>query len=350
MKGGITVAFINKLLTVAALAALLAASSALAQQPDRSLAGDKVCTACHDETWDKPMLSIYQTKHGVKADSRTPGCQTCHGASEAHRKAKGARPPDRTFGSSSKLSAQERSDVCMGCHKGDNRRLHWQGSKHDSQDMACASCHTVHAARDPALSKATQPEVCYACHKTERAETHRISTHPIAAGKVTCSDCHNPHGSTGPKLMKEDNVRDTCFSCHAEKRGPFLHEHASAMDDCMNCHTPHGSTNGWLLKARQPWLCQECHADAAPHPGAVYSGNNLPGGAQANANQTGGLRTPIGAGATFLAPAPLNATNPVTGAPTTSNAGSAQITMRGCTNCHSQVHGSNHPGGQRFTR
>jgi DmsE family decaheme c-type cytochrome len=150
--------------------------------------------------------------------------------------------------------------------------------------------------------------------------------------------------------MKEDNVRDTCFTCHAEKRGPFLHEHASAMDDCMNCHSPHGSTNFALLKSRPPWLCQECHADSAPHPGAIYSGNNLPGGRQANANLTGGLRNPIGSGGTFVAPAPLNVINPVTGAPITSNAGSPQIMMRACVNCHAQIHGSNHPGGARFTR
>jgi len=41
---------------------------------DRTLDGDKKCTMCHDESWRVPVLSIYQTKHGVKGDSRTPGC------------------------------------------------------------------------------------------------------------------------------------------------------------------------------------------------------------------------------------------------------------------------------------
>ena len=316
---------------------------------DRSLEADKACTTCHNEGWRKPVLGVYQTKHGPKGDPRTPGCQTCHGASADHR-ADPSKKPGMVFAGQRKDAPQAQSDACLTCHNGGNR-THWEGSAHPSNDVPCASCHEVHrTSDDKALAKRTQADMCFACHKTERAQSMHISRHPIQEGKVTCSDCHNPHGSVGPKLVKEENVRDTCFTCHAEKRGPFLHEHASATDDCMNCHTPHGSTNYGLLKGRMPWLCQECHADSAPHPGTVYSGNNLPGGAQANANLTGGLRPPIGSGATFAAPIALNAINPVTGAPITSNAGSAQLMNRGCVNCHSQIHGSNHPGGQRFTR
>lgn len=326
-----------------------AAPPAASFSGDRTLAGDKVCTECHDESDKAPVLGLYQTRHGQKADARTPGCQTCHGPSAAHVKDQKVLT-DVVFSGKRKSGADAQSAVCLTCHKGGTRGL-WEGSKHHTSDLSCNNCHKVHqTGQDKVLNKVTQSDVCFACHKSTRAQVQRVSTHPIAEGKVACSDCHNTHGSIGPKLVKEENVRDTCFTCHAEKRGPFLHQHAGAMDDCMNCHSPHGSTNLSMLKGRQPWLCQECHGDSAPHPGAVYSGNNLPGGAQANANLTGGLRSSLGSGASFIPPTPLNLTNPVTGAPITSNAGSAQIAMRGCTNCHSQVHGSNHPGGQRFTR
>ena len=43
---------------------------------------------------------------------------------------------------------------------------------------------------------------------------------------MTCSDCHAVHGSAGPKLAKRDTVNTTCYTCHAEKRGPFVWEHA----------------------------------------------------------------------------------------------------------------------------
>lgn len=291
-----------------------------------SLKKDAVCTKCHDESEVKPVLSIYQTRHGVKADSRTPSCQSCHGDSEKHLKGdpnvKGRAAPDVVFkkGTYPATEADTQSGACLSCHQS-GKRNHWSGSQHQSRDIPCASCHSVHVKSDPVLTKVTQPEVCFTCHKTERAQTHRISTHPLAAGKMSCSDCHNPHGSTGPKLLVKNNVNETCYTCHAEKRGPFLWEHGPVVDDCTNCHTPHGSTNTPLLKARAPWLCQECHS--GDHGAANYSGANLPTG---NATTTNGL-------------APKGTWSP-----------RAQLNTRACLNCHVQIHGSNHPAGAKFNR
>lgn len=67
-------------LICAGVSVLFNSLSALAQA-DRSLEGDQKCTLCHNESWPTPILTIYQTKHGVKADARSPGCQSCHGAS-----------------------------------------------------------------------------------------------------------------------------------------------------------------------------------------------------------------------------------------------------------------------------
>lgn len=284
-----------------------------------ALADDKVCTTCHDASWDKPVLSIYQTRHGVKADPRTPGCQSCHGVSDGHLKNPGTNP-DITFTKKTKNTTEQRNDACLACHTA-GKRAHWDGSQHQSQGLACASCHTVHAPSDKVLAKATQPEVCFTCHKTERAQTHRISTHPILAGKVACSDCHNPHGSTGPKLLVKNSVNATCFTCHAEKRGPFLWEHAPVTDDCTNCHTPHGSNSTPLLKQRLPYLCQDCHS--GDHAKNVYSGANLPNG---NVTTVNGLLPPA------------NQSPP------------AQGNARMCINCHVLVHGSNHPAGAKFQR
>ena len=45
---------------------------------------DAKCTKCHDESENAPVLSIYQTKHGVKGDDRTPSCTSCHEIGRAH--------------------------------------------------------------------------------------------------------------------------------------------------------------------------------------------------------------------------------------------------------------------------
>jgi DmsE family decaheme c-type cytochrome len=313
--------------TLWALALVLtgsAASVALADEPDRTLEGDRVCTRCHDETEAKPVLAIYKTAHGVKADSRTPGCQSCHGPSVAHVKnstGSSTRPAvDVDFGAGSTSSVALRATTCITCHE-NGQRTHWTGSEHQRSDVPCTSCHEIHTHSDRVLTTTTQPEVCFACHKAQRAQLHRISTHPIEAGEMACSDCHNPHGSLGPKLMVKNSVNDTCYTCHADRRGPFLWEHSPVTEDCTICHAPHGSNNTPLLKARTPWLCQECHT--SDHSGPVNSGANLPTG---DSTTVGGL-LPFG-----------------------NQAPRSQTNGRNCLSCHPLIHGSNHPAGARFSK
>lgn len=273
--------------------------------------GARTCMRCHD---DPSATRILHTAHAQIADSRTPfaenGCQGCHGASEQHM----AKPdegepradPDIVFGQMAPTPVDEQNQVCMACHQG-GMRMNWTMSQHDSAEVSCASCHKPHEIRDPVLVKSSQPQVCYDCHGEQRAESFKRSRHPIREGKVVCSDCHNPHGSFGPKLLAQNTVNETCYECHQEKRGPFLWEHAPVVDDCTNCHTPHGSTQPRLLKIRTPFLCQTCHSEAF-HPSTLYGGGNLP-------------------------PTP-----------------GSRLVMKGCMNCHQQIHGSNHPAGPRLTR
>jgi DmsE family decaheme c-type cytochrome len=287
---------------------------------DLVLTGDAKCTACHDESDSPQLLAISKTKHGVRADSRTPTCTSCHGDSVAHLGHKGSdKPPkpDRTFGNKTTTPASVRNEACLTCHKGD-KRTHWEGSQHASNDVACTSCHKVHTDHDAVRDKKTQAEVCFTCHKNERADSHKMSTHPISAGKVTCSDCHNLHGSAGPKLLKKNTVNETCWTCHAEKRGPFLFEHQPVSEDCLNCHTPHGSNITPLLKSRPPFMCQECHDGS--HASGTPVGPNAAG-------YQGGLSTTN------------SAATPVALYPSKNNVGNA------CMNCHNMVHGSNSPAG-----
>ncbi len=289
-------------------------------QAQAALKKDAVCTRCHDESEGAPILALYQTKHGVRGDARTPTCQSCHGESDSHVKgaanAKVRPQPDIVFkkGVYQPSDDKERAGACLTCHKG-GARTNWDGGQHQNNQVSCNDCHKVHAPTDRMLSKKSQTETCFNCHKNQRADTHKISTHPLDAGKVSCSDCHNPHGSVAPNMLKRNTVTETCYTCHAEKRGPFLFEHPSVTDSCTNCHTPHGSNITPLLKARTPWLCQECHDGT--HASGSPAGRNAAG-------IQGGLA--IG-------------NNP-----------SANVTGRGCINCHSVIHGSNSPAGGYFQR
>lgn len=314
--------FIRQLLGACALLGVMGgalAADAPKTAKDLFLRDDARCTTCHDESDAPGILHLARTKHGTRADGRTPTCTSCHGDSAEHVNYKGsAKPPkpERWFGKSSTVSAQAKNEACQSCHEKDPKRHQWAGSAHDTQDFACTSCHQMHTQKDRVMNKITQSEVCYSCHKEQRAQSHRISTHPIASGKVACSDCHNSHGSAGPKMLKKNTLNETCFTCHAEKRGPYLWEHQPVAEDCSSCHTPHGSSITPLLKSRSPFLCQECHD--GPHNSKVPYGRGTAG------YQAG-----------------LSATN----VPPTENAAG-----RGCQTCHSMVHGSNHPAGALLHR
>jgi DmsE family decaheme c-type cytochrome len=277
---------------------------------DIVLKGDAKCTECHDESDSPAQLAIGKTRHGTVADKRTPTCTSCHGDSATHLKEAGrggkkSPPPDVGFTKKTTNTAGERNDACLSCHRKDSKRSHWEGSKHQAADVTCASCHKMHAAKDPVRDKLTQPEVCFTCHKEQRVQISRPSRHPILEGKVACSDCHNVHGSVGPKLVKRDSTNETCYTCHMEKRGPFVRPHEPVNEDCGICHNPHGTTAENLLKARPPFLCNECHS---PHGAA------LP--------QLTGQAAP---------------------AATVGRNGVNYTQGRGCPNCHTQVHGSNNP-------
>jgi len=301
------------ILTAAVLGVLAPlAAQAQSQRKDLVLKGDAVCTRCHDETEEYPVLAIGKTRHGTIADGRTPSCTSCHGESPTHvnkpADAKERPRPDRMFSKTSLTPIESRNEACMSCHRKDSTRSHWEGSTHQLREVACTSCHQIHTQHDRVREKYTQTEVCFSCHKEQRAMMNRPSRHPIPEGKVVCSDCHNPHGSVGPKLVKRDSVNDTCYTCHMEKRGPFVHNHEPVAEDCMNCHNPHGTVVENLLKARAPFLCHQCHT---PH------GANVP---------------------------QLLGRQVVPNSVTTTGKNAINITQgRGCLNCHTEVHGSNNP-------
>jgi DmsE family decaheme c-type cytochrome len=286
--------------------------------------GSKTCLSCHNDAQVSPIL---QSAHGVQGDQRTPfgqhGCESCHGPSPEHVDAPRVAPTTVVFKGPLISPPAFQNQMCLSCHQS-GLRMNWQGSEHANEDLSCTSCHTEHVRKDPVLLKLSQPAKCFTCHFEQRADSYKYSHHPIREGEVVCADCHNPHGSPGPKMLKEVTVNETCYNCHAEKRGPFLWEHLPVRENCLNCHTPHGSNQAKLLVQRPSFLCQDCHANSG-HQAALQSGAQL--------NNPPGSPLP---GKIF----------PPTGAITTN----FRALARGCVNCHSEVHGSNNPSGAYFTR
>jgi len=286
-------------ITVASLLLTLTAFAAGAEEAAR-------CLGCHAASSDSPVHAIYQTAHGDLA-SGGQMCQACHGESGGHQGAPTEVPPTVSFGPHWPSPAPDQAGACLGCHE-QNTASFWEGSVHSDEGLTCTSCHDIHSRFDTVRDRVSQTETCFGCHKTVQSAVHLQSRHPILEGRTACGDCHDPHGSVTPAALVEPTLNDTCYQCHAEKRGPYLFEHAPATEDCSLCHRPHGSVNPALLATRGPFLCQQCHA-AAFHPSQLYDGQSLPGGQP-----------------------------------------SRYMLGNNCLNCHSQIHGSNHPSGARLTR
>jgi DmsE family decaheme c-type cytochrome len=256
----------------------------------------------------------------IMANPRTPlearGCESCHGPGKTHVEAGGGKETiPINFGRGSKNSVAEQNSACIACHAGGNR-LFWKSSPHESRAMLCVDCHQVKQEVKVLVSsesrfsaplsenrgvKKSQPELCLSCHQMRRAQLQRSSHMPYREGKVTCTSCHNPHGTPNPKQLIQSTTNENCLSCHTERRGPFLWQHPPVMENCANCHEAHGSNNPQLLKVRMPRVCDSCHVSSR-HP-----------------------VTPT------LLP-------------------SVRDFNRGCTNCHSAIHGSNNPSGNAFLR
>jgi DmsE family decaheme c-type cytochrome len=302
-------------ISIAALS-LLAAATFFASQPSRAqappgqpqgYAGSDTCLACHTDKGD----SLKGTAHAQARNPRSPaagqGCESCHGPGQAHVD-DDAKGHIRKF---AQLAPAETNQTCLACH---NRGDHagWEGSAHDRRNLSCAACHSVHASKslEHQLVKTRQNEVCVTCHRLQVAKTERAVAHmPVREGKMACTSCHNPHGSiANVKALKiGSSVNDSCFSCHAEMRGPMLWEHAPVRENCTTCHDPHGSSNDRMLVVRMPMLCQRCHV-ATRHPASIYDNNAIT----------------------------VNKSNRMFG--------------RSCMNCHQNIHGSNHPSGQFYMR
>ena len=306
------------------------------QAVEQSQVGVK-CVSCH-----RPYVnSFLMETHGKTAkflnDSRAAMCESCHGNGERHIENREKRIAAHDIDNPTELKTPEErrraNAACLQCHS-DRGRFSWQGGEHDRSDMSCMSCHNVHhtkfaqwamASRERAkvegpisdseeiklpekmLATFSVEETCLRCHTEQRKALFQRSTHlfrtELRNMKVGCTSCHNPHGGEGGKMLVSYTVNNVCYTCHAEKRGPFLWDHPPVRENCMNCHSPHGSSNPKLLTARVHLLCQQCHIHMLPRH-----------------STTAGKPLDIWS---------IN---------------------RGCANCHAQVHGSNHPGGRTLTR
>lgn len=230
----------------------------------KSYVGSETCQACHEDIFKAfqkdPHSSVDLDK---KRKWETRACESCHGPASKHIES--ASPDD--IRNPAKLPAAQIDETCLTCHRNEPTHIGRLQSGHAKSRVACTSCHRVHqpGAESLVARKAgTINQQCAQCHLDTWAAFQRPHAHKLPQSAMSCTDCHNPHGSVLLKQVRTFSSNEPgCFKCHGNLRGPFTYEHSPMrVDGCQTCHEVHGSANPkMLIRAQVRYVCLECHTN-----------------------------------------------------------------------------------------
>jgi DmsE family decaheme c-type cytochrome len=270
----------------------------------KTYVGSEACQACHEDIFNAFQKDPHKAVDFDKKRGReNNACEGCHGPASSHVETASAEE----IINPAKLPAARVDETCLACHRNQPTHMGRIQSGHARSRVACTSCHRMHKP-EPASLVARKPrdvnQQCASCHPGVWAAFQRPHAHRLPQAAMSCSDCHNPHGSFLLKQVRTFAANEPgCFTCHANLRGPFTYEHSPMRTEgCQTCHEVHGSANPKMLtRAEVRFVCLECHS-------------NLP-------QQTSGVASVIG----VVPPAFHDLRSP---------------RFRNCTVCHQKVHGS----------
>ncbi len=136
-------------------------------------------------------------------------------------------------GKSKYLAPDPISRTCATCHKDVPE---WQVNKYSHgpvNDGRCERCHNPHGSNNEFFLRKSIWDLCTTCHAEKADGKHVVSSfvfgrnqgaHPTKnrrdpsrpSRELTCSSCHNPHGSSGVFLlrMKGSMSFNVCRRCH----------------------------------------------------------------------------------------------------------------------------------------
>lgn len=254
------------------------------------------------------------------------------------------------------------AETCATCHDDEAKNFGTNphaklALMHDGKGVTCESCHGPGKAHsedgdaakifNPAKATVKKTDaMCLTCHAGAHPDFQRS---PHAKANVGCLSCHSVHasvnvaGTAKPLLLKADQPQ-LCYQCHADIKPafnmPFHHRVNEGLIKCSDCHDTHGtfSDNNLRSTADQNAICTRCHTETR--------GPFVFEHAAVKTEGCVGCHTPHGSPNARLLNMPNINTlcnqchSPVSAATVHGmNAGSSELTP--CISCHTFIHGSN---------
>lgn len=223
---------------------------------DNQFLGVNVCAMCHID-FARRWANLDHSKKMLKANTAQPGagCESCHGPGGKH--VAGDRKSITSWGSA---SLAQKSAICLQCHAGKVESQQWNDGPHAKKDLTCTVCHEVHyATKQEKMLRESQNDTCLGCHADLKKAVTDKTHHPLPEDVLTCTSCHNPHGSKNAKLLLEPKAK-LCGTCHgtdvpkpdSHKDSEWVQKHGpTAKKDtkqCLMCHD-------------QKDFCNQCHGE-----------------------------------------------------------------------------------------
>ncbi len=246
-----------------------------------------LCLSCHtteDINANKGFV------HTPVADGDCTGCHNAHGSVKpglivgrmqavATHGVTIMRPP---------VLGDKIADLCYTCHETLETKFR-EGTMHTPVISGdCNACHSSHGSDHRGFIKDQPAAVCGTCHELNKELSDKHSGYSLA--DANCGDCHNPHSSKKPKLLRENDhppfADKTCDACHSQNpdgtvqlvgdmntmcgtchdlvqtAGAMAVPHAPFVGgQCNDCHMVHSSDFPKLLRDDGNKLCLTCHTD-----------------------------------------------------------------------------------------
>lgn len=173
------------------------------------------------------------------------------------------------------------ADDCATCHKEITKDFasnpHFKTTRMQGRNgVTCENCHGAGQAHAESGDKAkilnpaneSTKEVDAKCLECHLAKHRGLDNSDHTAGNVCCTGCHDIHHSKVETLLKASQPA-LCYQCHADVKPqfstPFHHKVNEGLVQCSDCHDPHGT---YKMKGRRPAIeqnafCVRCHTETA---------------------------------------------------------------------------------------